>query len=94
MLSGIGRYKNKASSSTAKAAWSSGTGKHTEEVRVRNWKTDVAAYLKIALGVLFVGLKFYHHQELTEADYVILGALGLGAAGSKAAADAPKDPPA
>lgn len=58
-----------------------------------NWKTDVAAYLKIALGVLFVGLKFYHHQELSEADYVILGALGLGAAGNKVSADAPPKVP-
>lgn len=58
---------------------------------MKNWKTDLMAYLKIALGALFVGMKLYHHQELSEADYVLLGALGLGAAGNKMSADATKE---
>lgn len=62
---------------------------------MKNWKTDVLAYLKLAAAVGFVFLKVSHGVELTHEDYGILVALGLGAAGSKVAADAPpKDPQA
>jgi len=60
-----------------------------------HWKTDVAAYLKLAVGAFFYGWMKYKGLELTPADYVVLAALGLGAAGNKVSADAPpKDPQA
>ncbi len=60
----------------------------------KNWQTDIFAYAKIALGLVFVYLKLSKGQSLNTEDMVILGALGLGAGGSKVSADATKVPPA
>lgn len=59
----------------------------------KNLLTDLFAYAKIALGGLFVYYKLTHGQEFTAPDYILLGALGLGAGGSKVSADAKKDAP-
>lgn len=53
-----------------------------------NWRTDLLAFLKLAAAGAFVYLKLSHGAELTTEDYFIVGALGLGAAGSKTSADA------
>jgi hypothetical protein len=55
---------------------------------MKNWRTDLLAYLKLAAAAAFIYLKMSHGQELSTEDYFIIGALGLGGIGSKASADA------
>lgn len=59
----------------------------------KNWQTTVTGVLKILAALFFAYTKISHGQQLDAEDMTILAALGLGAAGSVASADAKQLPP-
>jgi hypothetical protein len=64
-----------------------------ERTMGKNWQTTLTGLLKIAAALFFAYTKISHGQALDAEDMTILAALGLGAAGSVAAADAKQLPP-
>lgn len=68
---------------------------------MEHWRTNIVGWLKIAIACWYAYTKLKSGAGLNETDMVILGALGLGAAGNQVSADAkkvaaieaPKEPP-
>lgn len=57
---------------------------------MEHWRTNVVGWLKIAVACWYAFDKLKSGASLTEADMVIMAALGLGAAGNQVSADAKK----